>query len=154
MCWINICVFEQSFFDAIQFGNLVICGLLGMPFQVQDVAQDLGGVGQLTLQQPSFFRGAFWVTFPVAFQCIEQELNAFLDAVQLCQGLLLFVQFFALKRGFVEPHGGVSDVQEPLFQPRQLTWSRGRVVVKRTGLVDGPPSPQDPLPGLSNLRTT
>ena len=113
-----------------------------MPFQVQDVAQCLAGVGQLTLQQPSFFKGAFLVTNHVPFQRVKQELNAFLDAVQLCQGLLLFLQFFALKRGFVEPYGGVSDVKKPLFQPRQLTWSRGGGVVRRTGLVDGPSTPQ------------
>ena len=70
-----------------------------MPFQVQDITQGLACVGQLTLQRPHLLWGAFMVADHVAFQCVEQELNAFLDAVQLCQGLLLFVQFFVLKRG-------------------------------------------------------
>ena len=87
--------------DAIQLGNPVFRRLFRMPFQVQDVAQCLAGVGQLTLQQPSFFKGAFSVTNHVAFQRVKQELNAFLDAVQLCQGLLLFLQFLALKRGLL-----------------------------------------------------
>ena len=62
-----------------------------MPFQVQDVAQGLAGVGQLMLQHQRFRRGAFLVTLHVAFQRVKQELNAFLDAIQLCQGLLLFL---------------------------------------------------------------
>ena len=91
-----------------------------MPFQVQDVTQGLACVGQLTLQRPRLLWGAFLVTEHVAFQRVQKQLNAFLDAGQLRQGLVLFMKFLALKCGFVEPHGGVTHMQKPLFQPRKL----------------------------------
>ena len=91
-----------------------------MPFQVQDVTQGLACVGQLTLQRPRLLWGASLVKVHVAFQRVQKQLNAFLDAGQLRQGLVLFIQFLALKCGFVEPHGGVTHMQEPLFQPRKL----------------------------------
>ena len=67
-----------------------------MPFQVQEVTQDLACFGQLTLQRPRIFWGTFLVQDHLALQRVQKQSHAFLDAGELSQGLLLFMKFLAL----------------------------------------------------------